>query len=122
MSTVALTIDYSNGAQKHFSSIPWTKGLTILGAIEACKTISPGATIEFGSDRVGHVLGLVIDGTPRKDGPASEWVVWVNANPFQSRLGTETSFGFKPDEREGNLLKAGDHVLVKLSLMPEKQG
>lgn len=91
-----------------------------LRGIEACKTISAGATIEFGSDRVGHVLGSVIDGTPRKDGPASEWVVWVNANSFQTRLGTETSFGFKPDEREGNLLKAGDHVLVKLSLLQEK--
>ena len=29
MSTVALTIDYSNGAQKHFTGIPWKKGMTI---------------------------------------------------------------------------------------------
>jgi len=41
MSTVALTIDYSNGAQKHFSSIPWKKGLTILGAIQASEGIPP---------------------------------------------------------------------------------
>lgn len=119
MSKVALTIDYSNGAQKHFSGIRWKKGMTILGAIEACAKIPPGAAIKYGSDRVGHVLGLVIDGTPGKGGPASEWVVWVNAAPFRGRLGTETSFGFKPGERAANLIQAGDHVLVKLSRVAE---
>ena len=116
MSTVALTIDYSNGAQKHFSSIPWEKGLTILGAIQASQGIPPGAAISFESDRSGHVLGLVIDEMPQGDTGSSEWVVWVNAKPFRSRLGTETSFGFHPAERERNLLDAGDHVLIKLSL------
>ena len=119
MNTVALTIDYSNGAQKHFARVPYKKGLTILGALQMCGQVPPGATITFGSDRVGHVLRLVVDGVPPQDGPASEWVVWVNAKPFQSRLGTETSFGFKPSEREGNLLQAGDHVLFKLSLVPQ---
>jgi hypothetical protein len=42
MSTVSLTIDYSNGAAKHFSSIPWESGLTLLGAIEANAAIPPG--------------------------------------------------------------------------------
>jgi hypothetical protein len=120
MSTVALTVDYSNGAQKHFSNIPWKRGLTVLGAIQASEGIPPGAAISFGSDRSGHALALVIDAMPRGDSAASEWVVWVNAKPFQSRLGTETSFGFHPDEREGNLLNPGDHVLVKLSLAAEK--
>jgi hypothetical protein len=120
MGTVALTIDYSNGAQKHFSSIPWKKGLTILEAIQASEGIPPKASITFGSDRSGHVLGLVIDEVPPKDGPASEWVIWVNAKGFQNRLGTETSFGFHPEERERNLLNAGDHVLVKLAAVVEK--
>jgi hypothetical protein len=118
MTTVALTIDYSNGAQKHFSSIPWIEGLTILGTIQASQRIAPKTTIHFGSDRVGHVLGLVIDEMPGKAGPASEWLIWVNARPFQDRLGTDTSFGFKPDERESNLVNPGDYVLVKLSLTP----
>ena len=122
MATVALTIDYSNGAQKHFSSIPWKEGLTVLEAIQAIEGIPPKASITFGSDRSGHVLGLVIDEVPPKDGPASEWVIWVNNKSFQSRLGTETSFGFHPDERESNLLNAGDHVLVKLAVALEKSG
>ena len=120
MATVALTIDYSNGAQKHFSSIPWKEGLTVLEAIQAIEGIPPKASITFGSDRSGHVLGLVIDEVPPKDGPTSEWVIWVNDKSFQSRLGTETSFRFDPDERERNLLSAGDHVLVKLAVALEK--
>ena len=67
MSTVSVTIDYSNGAQKHFSSVPWNEGLTILGGIEACAKIPPGITITFGSDRSGHAIGLVIDGIGRGD-------------------------------------------------------
>jgi len=118
VSTIALTIDYSNGAQKHFSNIPWKKGLTILGAIEASAGIPPGTGIKFGSDRSGHAIELVIDEMPRDKG-ASDWIVWVNAKPVQSRLGTETSFGFHPDEREGNLLNPGDHVLLKLALAAE---
>jgi hypothetical protein len=31
------------------------------------------------------------------------------------KRGTDTSFGFHPDEREANLLKPGDHVVIKLS-------
>ena len=121
MSTVTLTIDYSNGALKQFSTIPWKKGQTILGAIQASEAISPGASIRFGSDRSGHVLGLVIDEMPRGETAASDWVVWVNAKPFPGRLGTETSFGFHPEEREDNLLNPGDQVLIKLSLATEKQ-
>jgi len=122
MATVALTIDYSNGAHKHFSNIPWKKGLTILEAIQATEGIAPKASITFGSDRSGHVLGLVIDGDPPKGGKALDWVVWVNAQRFQGPLGTETSFGFHPVEREPNLLDAGDHVLVKLAVVLEKSG
>jgi hypothetical protein len=120
MSTVSVSIDYSNGAQKNFSSIPWEKDLTILGAIQACQKIPPGATIKFGSDRSGHVLGLVIDEMPRGETRTAEWVIWVNAKPLHGRLGTETSFGFQPSEREGNILKPGDHVLIKLAIAAEE--
>ena len=124
MSTVALTIDYSNGAQKHFGNIPWTKKLTILGAIQASARIPPGATVNFGSDRSGHTLGLRIDELPGADEDAFKWSVWVNARPFKGgdRLGTDTSFGFHPDEREANLLKPGDHVVIKLSQATKNPG
>jgi len=119
MSTVAVTVDYSNGAQKQFSNVPWKKDLTILGALQSCNGIAPGLATKFGSDRSGHALGLVIDEIPHGDRGASDWIIWVNAKPFEGRLGTESSFNFLPAERERNLLKPGDHVLVKLSLAAE---
>jgi hypothetical protein len=119
VSTVGLTIDYSNGVQKQFSSIPWTEDLTILGAIEASTKIPPGAQIRFGSDRSGHALGLEIDEMPGSATPTLDWMVWVNERPFNDRLGTETSFGFRPEERITNRLKSGDQVLIKLSAKPQ---
>ena len=119
MSAVGLTIDYSNGVLKQFLSIPWSEGLTILGALEATAEIPPGAKVTFGSDRSGHALGLKVDELPASASPKSEWMVWVNEKLFKDRLGTETSFGFRPEERTTNLLKAGDQVLLKLSEKPE---
>jgi hypothetical protein len=116
MSTVSLSIDYSNGVQKHFSSISWKEDLTIMGAVEASMKIPPGTTVKFGSDRAGRVLGLVIDEMPGTDTPALDWVVSINAKRFEHRLGTETSFGFFPAERPANLLRPGDHVLLKLDV------
>jgi hypothetical protein len=56
---------------------------------------------------------------PRNETVGSEWIIWVNAKPFTRRLGTDISFGFHKDEREANVLKPGDHVLIKLSLAEE---
>ena len=89
MSTVALTIDYSNGAQKHFSNIPWTKNLTILDALQAVARIPPGAEVNFGSDRSGHTLDSAstgcqqrtrtdsngLSGSTRR--PSREGIVWA---------------------------------------------
>ena len=119
MSTVALTIDYSNGAQKHFSSIPWEEDLLSLEPSRRAREfpleplspsglIGPGTLLGSSSTRCltgipGHPNGL--SGSTR--------------NPFRP-LGTETSFKFHPDERADNLLNPGDHVLIKLSLAAEK--
>ena len=118
MDPVALTIDYNNGAQKLFTRIPWHDGLTILGAIQAIQGIPPRATVKFGSDRVGHAIGLVIDGMPQEADKQLGWAVWVNERPFTTRLGTDTSFGFRPGERDVNLLSPGDHIVLRLSSPP----
>ena len=115
MNTVAVTLDYSNGAQKLFTGILWKADMTILEAIRATERIAPKSSVTFGSDRSGHVLGLVIDDVPAKDGPESEWVIWINAKRFRDRIVTETSFGFHPNQRAANLLKPGDHLLLKLA-------
>jgi hypothetical protein len=57
---------------------------------------------------------------PRRETRTSDWVIWINAKPLQGRLGTETSFGFHPAEREGNILHPGAHGLIKLSIAAEE--
>jgi len=116
MRTVALTIDYSNGSQKSFTTIPWKDELTILEAIEAAGAIPPGLAVEYGSSRNGSVIGLSLDGVrPESDG---DWAVWVNQRPGPERLGTKTSFGFDPGSRAANEVQSGDHILVKRVLPP----
>jgi hypothetical protein len=117
MSTVSLTIDYSNGSQKSLATIPWSKHLTILEALQAAEKIPPGLVVEFGSSRNGSVISLSLDGVPN-EGLAGEWSIWVNQRPGPERLGTTTSFGFNPDSRPENELKAGDHILAKLVAPP----
>lgn len=113
METVSLTIDYSNGSQKSFATIPWRDHLTILEALQAAGTIPPGLVAKFGSSRNGSVINLTLDGVPR-EGMASEWLIWVNERRAPERLGTTTSFGFDPPSRSKNELRPGDHILAKL--------
>jgi hypothetical protein len=119
MSTVSLTVDFSNGVYKHFSNIPCGTGLAVLAAIEAAAEIAPGLVVNFASDRSGHAMNLAIDQLPPQEGTKAEWLLWINAKPFKARLGTETSFGFHPNEREANLVKPGDHILLKLVVANE---
>jgi hypothetical protein len=111
MKTVSLTIDYSNGSQKSFTTIRWTEDLTILDALEAAGAIPPGLAVEYGSSRNGSVINLSLDGvTGEANG---DWAVWVNQRPGPERLGTKTSFGFDPGSRAANEVQAGDHILLK---------
>ena len=117
MQTVSVTIDYSNGSQKSFTTITWSKGLTILEALQAAKATPPGLELEFGSSRTGSVIGLHIDGVPQES-LSGEWAVWVNQRPGPERLGTDTSFGFHPESRAENEVHAGDHIVFKLVAPP----
>lgn len=112
MSTVSLTIDYSNGGRKSFTAIPWTEELTILEALEAASTIAPGITVEYGSSRNGSVINLRLDGASG-EGTSGDWACWVNDRPGPERLGTQTSFGFDPGSRAVNEVQAGDDILFK---------
>jgi hypothetical protein len=119
MATASVTIDFSNGCTKSFASVPWTQGLTILEALEAAQSTLPGLAMEYGSDRVGAVIGLHLDGMPRES--PGEWRFWVGARPGPERLGTATSFGFRPESRAANEVAAGDHILAKLVVPPAEE-
>lgn len=111
MRTVSLTIDYSNGSRKSFTTIPWTEGLTILEALEAAAAIAPGVAVEYASSRNGSVINLRLDAVAGEG--EGDWAVWVNQRPGPERLGTKTSFGFDPGSRPANEVHAGDDILCK---------
>ncbi|HTJ74280.1 MAG TPA: hypothetical protein VL337_02860 [Acidimicrobiales bacterium] len=112
MATASLTIDYSNGSTKSFTTIPWTSGLTILDALEAAQSTPPGLAMESGSDRIGALMVHKLDGMP--DGGDGAWRFWVGARPGPERLGTKTSFGFRPESRAANEVGSGEHIVAKL--------
>jgi hypothetical protein len=116
MATASVTIDYSNGSTKSFTTIPWTDGLTILEALEAAHSTPPGLAMESGSDRIGALVVHKLDGVP--SGGDGEWRFWVGARPGPERLGTKTSFGFRPESRAANEVGSGDHILAKLVVPP----
>jgi len=118
MNTVSLTIDYSNGSQKSFLTIPWSNHLTILEALQAAEKIPPGLVVAFASSRNGSVLNLSLDGVPMESLPGA-WSLWVNDRPAPDRLGTTTSFGFNPESRSENEVKSGDHIFAKRVAPPK---
>ena len=120
METVSLTIDYSNGSQKSFATIPWRDHMTILEALEAAGKIPPGLVTKFGSSRNGSVINLTLDGVPG-EGLTGEWSIWINERRAPERLGTTTSFGFDPPSRPQNELKPNDHILAKLVVPPRAE-
>ena len=113
MQSVSVTIDYSNGSAKTFTTVKWSKGLTILDALQAAAKTPPGVDVHFGSSRNGSVIGLHLDGVPNEH-LSGDWMVWVNQTPGPERLGTDTSFGFDPGSRAANEVDAGDHISFKL--------
>src|SRR5712692_8134782 len=80
---VALTIDYSNGAQKSFAVIPWTQEIDVLEVLRTAGSINPGLVFEFNvtlqSDRAGRKRGFIasIDGV-KADQTNQKWLLWIN--------------------------------------------
>ena len=117
MTNVSLTIDYSNGSQKLFTTIPWSQRLTILEVLQAAVSISPGLLAEFTESREGWVMDLSLDGVPNEAQPG-EWSIWVNERPGPGSLGTTTAFNIRPHKRAENEVKAGDRIVAKLVTAP----
>lgn len=113
MGNVSLTVDYSNGAAKMFAALPWSRGTTILQVLESAQEVAPGLTVEYGSDRAGQAINLVLDGMAGDEHGQASWQFWVNQMHRPARLGTPTSFGFRPAAKAENEVAERDHILAK---------
>ena len=81
---VSLIVDYGNGMRKHFTGLPWRKGMTVQDAMEAAKSLRPGLTYTIRGSKDTAFL-TDIDGI-KNEGSAGKrnWLYWVN-NAFGDR-------------------------------------
>ena len=94
--TVKLTVDYGDGVQKVFASVPWTKETTVFAALEAAAKHPRGFKLVH-QGKGETVLVTAIDDL-KNEGRGRNWLYEVNG-----KLG-DRSCAVMP-------LKAGDSVL-----------
>ncbi|MEE8169231.1 MAG: DUF4430 domain-containing protein [Phycisphaerae bacterium] len=77
---VRLVIDYGDGVEKHFTVLPWRKGMTALDAMKLAEASSHGIKVQsrdFGG--AGHMIQR-IDDLQNEGGRGKNWVFWINTN------------------------------------------
>jgi hypothetical protein len=92
--TVALEIDFGNGASKQIAALPWRTGMTVVQAMEAARDFRPG--IAFTQDGAG-ASGLLtsIDGLKSEGAGGRNWRYRVVDLDGSDRYG-EVSFCLEP--------------------------
>jgi hypothetical protein len=114
---VALTIDYSNGVRKSFTSIPWRPEMAVYDVLQAAVATKPGLTFQFEKtfvDRGGRDVGMIV----AIDDVAAEqenqkWLIWVNQSFIETELRrvtpeSVTQFGLPS-------VDSGDVIVFKFS-------
>ncbi|MHC4107435.1 MAG: DUF4430 domain-containing protein [Planctomycetota bacterium] len=76
---VRLVVDYNDGVQKHFTALPWKKGMTVLDAMKLAKASPHGITFEYRGSAADAFLTR-IDDLENQGGEADKknWLFWVN--------------------------------------------
>ncbi|MAV34777.1 MAG: hypothetical protein CMJ59_04905 [Planctomycetaceae bacterium] len=95
---VQLIVDYGDGVQKHFTSLPWKAGMTALDALNLAQQHPRGIRFSYrGKGPRGFLTS--IDGL-KNDGQSKNWIYRLNG-----KLG-DRSFAIQP-------LQVGDGILWK---------
>jgi len=99
--TVALTIDFGNGARQLFEALPWREGLTVEKLMQEAAAYRPG--IHFTQQGTGEAGFLQsIEGLKNREGSGGNWTYEVN--------GRYAKTGFCLQK-----LEPGDRVLWKFA-------
>lgn len=76
---VKLVVDYDDGVQKTFKSLAWSKGMTVIDAMNLAKAHPRGIVYEAtGSGATAFVLS--IDSLKNEGGGKRNWQYWVNTD------------------------------------------
>lgn len=80
--TVALKIDFGNGAVREFAAIAWTEGMTVGDLMDAASEFRPG--IRLAKQGQGEMTLLTsIDGVANQGPDGRSWIYHVNDEPGQ---------------------------------------
>ncbi|QDU42824.1 hypothetical protein Mal52_12920 [Symmachiella dynata] len=86
--SVKLIIDYNDGVEKHFTAIPWKKGMTVMDAMRYAKRGKHGIDFKFSGNGDTAFLTQIDDLKNEGGGEGKKnWILRVN-----KKLATE-SFG-----------------------------
>ncbi len=76
---VKLVVDYDDGVQKTFKALAWSKGMTVIDAMDLAKAHPRGITYDAaGKGPTAFVLS--IDGLNNEGGGKRNWQYWVNTD------------------------------------------
>ncbi len=93
---VRLIVDYGDGVEKHFTAIPWKKGMTVLATLNAAASHRHGIVFKHKGRGETALLTQIDDlknagaGADRKN-----WIYWVNEKPADKSFGL---YGLKPKD------------------------
>lgn len=77
--TVRLIIDYNDGVEKHFTAVPWKKGMTVLDAMKFAKHCAHGIAFEYKGRGETALLTRIDDLANEGGGPGKKnWIYRVN--------------------------------------------
>ncbi len=83
---VKLVVDYGDGVQKHFTQLPWKKGVTVLTATQMAQKHSHGIATKVRSSGSTAFLSQ-IDDVANEGGGGKNWVFRVNGKLGQRSCG-----------------------------------
>ena len=77
--TVRLVIDYGDGVIKTVTSLPWTKGSTVLDVMNTAKSRPHGISFNYTGSGASAFL-TQIDDIANEGGGKKNWQLWVNTS------------------------------------------
>lgn len=76
---VRLIVDFGDGAQRVYTALPWTKGMTVLDAMDKARTHPHGITFEH-TGRGETAFLTRIEDLRNEGGGKRNWHYWVNTD------------------------------------------
>jgi hypothetical protein len=102
--TVALKIDFGNGAEREFAALPWRRGMTVADLMKEAAKFFPG--IRYSQQGEGAMALLTsLDGVANGTPADRFWLYEINGQPgtvsfavYELSAGDRVLWAFKPPE------------------------